>query len=40
MRLIEKMGGKVVGAAFLIELADLHGRDKLAGVDIFTLITY
>ena len=40
VRLIEKMGGTVVGAAFLIELADLHGRDKLAGVDVLTLITY
>lgn len=40
VRLAQKMGGNVVGAAFLIELADLHGRDKLAGVDIFTLITY
>jgi adenine phosphoribosyltransferase len=40
VRLIQKMGGTVVGAAFLIELADLHGRDKLAGVDVLTLITY
>ncbi len=40
VRLAQKMGGTVVGAAFLIELADLHGRDKLAGVDVFTLITY
>ena len=40
VRLVEKMGGEVVGAAFLIELADLHGRDKLGGVDVFTLITY
>jgi adenine phosphoribosyltransferase len=40
LRLVQKMGGNVVGAAFLIELADLHGRDKLAGVDVFTLITY
>ena len=40
VRLVEKMGGNVVGATFLIELADLHGRDKLGGVDVFTLITY
>jgi adenine phosphoribosyltransferase len=40
VRLIQKMGGTVVGAAFLIELADLHGRDKLAGVDVLTLIIY
>ena len=40
VRLAEKMGGTVVGAAFLIELADLHGRDRLPGLDVFTLISY
>ena len=40
VRLAEKMGGNVVGATFLIELADLHGRDKLPGIDVFTLISY
>jgi adenine phosphoribosyltransferase len=39
-RLVERMGGNVVGCAFLIELADLHGRDKLAGHDVYSLITY
>jgi adenine phosphoribosyltransferase len=39
-RLVEKSGGTVVGLAFLIELADLNGRDRLAGRDIFSLITY
>ncbi len=27
--LIKKAGGKLIGAAFLIELKDLHGRNKL-----------
>ncbi|HMK93214.1 MAG TPA: adenine phosphoribosyltransferase [Thermoleophilia bacterium] len=40
VRLVEKMGGRVVGATFLIELADLKGRDKLPGLDVFSLITY
>jgi adenine phosphoribosyltransferase len=40
VRLAEKMGGKVVGATFLVELAELHGRDKLPGIDVYTLITY
>jgi adenine phosphoribosyltransferase len=40
VRLVEKMGGRVVGAAFLVELADLHGRDKLPGVEVFSLVTY
>jgi adenine phosphoribosyltransferase len=39
-RLAEKCGGKVVGVAFLIELADLGGRKKLVGHDVFSLITY
>ncbi len=38
--LIEKAKGKVSGIALMIELADLNGRSKLAGYDIFSLITY
>lgn len=38
--LIEKLGGKVVGLAFLIELVDLKGRDKLKGYDIYSMIQY
>lgn len=38
--LVEKLGGKVVGAAFLIELSYLNGRDKLKDIDIKTLLTY
>lgn len=40
IKLVEKLGGIVVGCAFLIELADLHGRDKLANYDILSLVTY
>ena len=40
VKLVEKLGGIVVGLAFLIELADLNGREKLSGYDILTLITY
>jgi adenine phosphoribosyltransferase len=39
-KLIEKAGGTVAGCAFLIELAFLNGRDKLAGYDLFSLVTY
>jgi adenine phosphoribosyltransferase len=39
-RLVERLGGKVVGIACLIELAFLHGRDKLEGYDFFSLISY
>jgi adenine phosphoribosyltransferase len=38
--LVEKLGGEVVGLAFVIELTFLHGRDKLAGYDVHSLIQY
>ena len=38
--LVERIGGKVVGLAFLIELGFLHGRDRLEGYDLFTLLEY
>ena len=38
--LVERVGGKVIGIACLIELAFLQGRSKLEGHDLFTLITY
>ncbi|TMK67155.1 MAG: adenine phosphoribosyltransferase, partial [Actinobacteria bacterium] len=39
-RLVERVGGKVVGIAFLIELGFLKGRQQLDGYDLFTLISY
>jgi adenine phosphoribosyltransferase len=39
-RLVEKLGGKVAGLAFVIELDFLKGRDKLNGYDIFSLVKY
>ena len=39
-KLIEKMGGEIVEVAFLIELEFLHGRDKLKGHDVFSMIRY
>jgi adenine phosphoribosyltransferase len=38
--LMERLGGKVVGIATLIELGFLGGRDRLAAYDMFSLITY
>lgn len=40
IRLVEQLGGVVVGTAFLIELSDLHGRDKIKDYDMFTLMSY
>ena len=38
--LVEQLGGHVVGINFVIELSFLHGRDKLGGYDIDSLIVY
>ncbi len=40
LRLIQLLGGQVVGVAFMIELAFLHGRDKLKNYPLHSLITY
>jgi len=38
--LIEKIGGKIAGITFLIELSELGGREKLEGYTIKTVISY
>jgi len=38
--LVRKLGGEVVGAAFAVELNFLKGRNKLSGVDVFSLLAY
>ena len=38
--LVEKAGAEVVGCGFVIELAFLNGRERLAGRDVRSLITY
>lgn len=40
IKLVEELGGIVVGCAFLIELADLKGRDNIEGYDIKVLMEY
>ena len=39
-RLVERLGGKVMGIACLIELGFLGGRRNLTGYDFFSLIQY
>lgn len=39
-RLVEKIGGKVAGMGFVVELTFLNGRSKLAGYDVFSLLQY
>jgi len=38
--LVERLGGTVVGACFIIELTFLGGRERLAGLDLHALIDY
>lgn len=38
--LVLRAGGKIVGLAFLIELAFLHGRDHLREFDVYSVLTY
>jgi len=40
INLIERVGGTVVGVAFLIELDFLHGRDELEGHEVLSLIHF
>ena len=40
IKLVEQLGGEVVGCAFLIELEDLKGREKLKGYDVFSAVKY
>ena len=38
--LIEGTGARIAGCAFLVELAFLGGRDRLAGYDVHALLSY
>lgn len=40
VELVERLGGVVVGVAFLVELAFLDGRRLLEGQDVVSLVTY
>ncbi|MGI6107391.1 MAG: adenine phosphoribosyltransferase [Lachnospiraceae bacterium] len=40
VKLVEKLGGKVVKLVFLIELAGLNGRERLKNYDVESAIVY
>ncbi|MBS5116116.1 MAG: adenine phosphoribosyltransferase [Erysipelotrichaceae bacterium] len=40
IKMIERLGGEVVGTCFLIELADLNARDRLSNYDVYSLLEY
>ena len=39
-KLVEQLGGEVIGIAFIIELDFLNGREQIADYDVFSLIHY
>ena len=39
-KMIEKLGGEVVGCAFLIELEALKGRDTLKDYNVYSILKY
>jgi len=40
LQLVQKIGGNVIGCAFVVELDSLKGRERLAPVNCFSLVHY
>ena len=40
VRLVERLGGEVVGLGFVLELGFLDGRSRLPGRDVVSLVSY
>ena len=40
IKMVESLGGEVVKIIFLMELAGLKGRERLAGYDVASVIRY
>ena len=40
IKMVETLGGIVIGLAFVVELSFLHGREKLANYEVFSLVRY
>lgn len=40
VQLVKSLGGEIAGLAFVVELDFLHGRKKLEGYDVFSLLHY
>ncbi len=38
--LVRGLGGTVAGVAFAVELLFLNGRNRLAGLDVFSVLEY
>jgi adenine phosphoribosyltransferase len=39
-KLVERLGGEIVGLGFLVELSFLHGRARLENYEVYSLIDY
>lgn len=40
IKLVEKLGGEVVGIAYLVELTYLGGRENLKGYDVRSVVQF
>jgi adenine phosphoribosyltransferase len=40
IELVEKLEGEVIGVAFVVDLPDLHGKEKLEDYDVVTLVEF
>lgn len=40
IRLVNDLGGEIVGISFLAELTDLHGRERVKDVPVYSLVQY
>jgi adenine phosphoribosyltransferase len=39
-KLVKKLGGEIVECAFIVELIDLKGRDKLKGENVYSIVEF
>ena len=39
-KLVERLGGKIVGLAFLVELTSLKGRERLNNYDLYSIVKF
>lgn len=40
IELVRRLGGEILGVSVLAELVDLHGRERLSGVPVHSLVQY
>ena len=40
IKMVERLGGEVVKVCVLLELAGLHGRDRVKGYDVSSVVSY